>query len=331
MKAKKCWVLAISIGLFIAASPVMVVAETKSEINDVEVLQTKIRELEQTIETQEKVITELKATCEELKEELKLQITENGKLKALSENHQKKTSAKPEESQQQEPVQAQRKARWANTDSWRHLSIGADESTVRRLLGEPKYIQCGSSESKWFYQSVPDLLNPVHLERIGGCVSFKNTNFAKAVSGSSPPFTPWRPEFTVSSWKEPIWESLDTNSAYEAKTREKSTLERRRAKWEDSSNWRKLKIKMRENEVRSLLGEPREANPLASDEKIWRYTLSSKGGVRGELGKLTFKKGGTVYNNKGLPVSNYGDTYFLESWEEPFWPAVERDLQEKKE
>ncbi|MGD1042319.1 MAG: hypothetical protein ABR913_04560 [Sedimentisphaerales bacterium] len=320
MKVKKRWVLAISIGLFIAASPVVAGAETKSEINDVEVLQTKIRGLEQTIETQEKVITELKATCEELKEELKLQITENGKLRALNENRQKETSAEP----------TRKKARWANKDGWRQLSIGADESTVRRLLGEPKYIQCGSGGSIWYYQSVPENVSGLleELTRMarggrGGYVHFTNTN-TKGEPYLFSPFPLEKPKFTVETWAEPIWESLDTNSIYETKTGEKSTLKKRRAKWEDSSNWRKLQINMGENEVRSLLGEPREVEP-SGYKRFWRYTPGFEG-----LGMLTFIGKGHFSSPYGN-VRGKGDTYVLESWEEPFWPAVERDLQEKKE
>ena len=314
MKAKKHWVLSISIGLFIAASPWVVVgAETKSEIGDVEGLQAKIKELEQTVETQEKVITELKATCEELKEKLKLQITENGKLKALSENRQKKTFAEPEESQQQEPVLARRKARWANADCWKQLTGGEDESTVRRLLGEPKCIQCGSEGSTWYYLSVPDSPRPGSLEKIRGYVSFKNksTNPARDYQ---PPYPLWK-HYTVSIIRPPIWDSLDANSIYEAEIGEKSTLERRREKWEDSSNWRKLKMNMRQNEVRSLLGEPREGGGKWA---VWIYTPGSERGVSDKLGRLVFDK------------ERSGDTYLLYSWEEPFWPAVERGLQKKE-
>jgi regulator of replication initiation timing len=323
MKAKKCWVLAISIGLLIVASPWVVVgAETKSEIGNVEVLQTKIRELEQTIETQEKVITELKATCGELKEELKLQITENSKLRAFNENRQKETSAEP----------ALKKARWANTDSWRHLSIGADETTVRRLLGEPKYIQCGSDSSIWYYQSVPDnvsdLLTSHTRGEKRGYVYFDSPNTSGLPHSSLPPFTLKKPKFTVYQWAEPIWESLDTNSTYETKTGEKSTLKRHRAKWEDSSNWRKLQVNMGENEVRSLLGEPREVSiggpsgaTVAGSHNVWRYTLGFEG-----LGELTFTREGSL--GADHRVKDY--TNVLESWKEPFWPSVERDLQQKE-
>ena len=83
---------------------------------------------------------------------------------------------------------------------------------------------------------------------------------------------------------------------------------------------------MRQNEVRSLLGEPREV----AGKMVWIYTPSSRSSNRRiiEPGTLTFRQEATM-NKKGLLVD--GDTYFLEGWEEPFWPAVERDLPEKKE
>lgn len=38
---------------------------------------------------------------------------------------------------------------------WRQLTSGMTEAEVRRLLGSPKLIQCGSRECFWFYQDLP--------------------------------------------------------------------------------------------------------------------------------------------------------------------------------
>jgi len=228
-----------------------------------------------------------------------------------------------------------RKAKWARMDAWRKkLKKGMDESAVRGLLGDPKYISRGSHVSVWYYQNMPDCVhnktgNEIKRPRYG-YVNFYNINpkmydlglYGDNASSDRPPLI--NPEFEVDIWGEPNWASLDQNSIYEAEPKEKHKSSRRhQVKWQDISQWGMLQIGMREENVRVVLGEPKIVK-IDRGGKTWIYT-------EGYAEDAQLKEGATIIKHLGvLQFKEQRGTYLLIRWDEPFWPDVENELSKEE-
>ena len=114
------------------------------------------------------------------------------------------------------------------------------------------------------------------------------------------------PVFILKSFNQPDWgrckDMLVNKKARRIKERPTRLVE----KWKTPVRWRKLKINMTVKQVHALLGEPEKSKTDAEG------TREYYGDAAGH---------GELYLSTRSDLKEY-----LDSWTEPFWPAVEKSL-----
>ncbi len=118
---------------------------------------------------------------------------------------------------------------------------------------------------------------------------------------------PRPPEFALRFFNQPDWNRFGELSADKETSRIKT--EKPVHKWKEPKRWRKLKINMSVKQVNAILGE------LEGSITRVEGTVKCYGDVPGH-GELFF------------PAHSDLEEY-LDSWIEPFWPAVEKSLHDE--
>lgn len=221
-------------------------------------------------------------------------------------------------------------AGWKEKDSWRKLRKGLSEEEIVRDFGQPKRMIRWSGGVYYLYQPHPYVIKepknnkiPIHKRRVvilhgkteaegvypydeydTGYICFLNKNrTARGVSAGSP-------VYIVSRWKEPDFSNVQNDADEKPKEyKPKRPLK----KYEQETNWLKLKAQMPMAEAVEILGVPEyKEEPGGGVVTIYYGDIADSAGLR-------FKKDFKL------------NAYFLEAWKEPYWFILNSELYNEVE
>jgi len=223
---------------------------------------------------------------------------------------------------------------------WRLIKENMVDREVRSILGKPKLVIGGYPNIIWFYQDIPDQRktiseSPGHIffrsqsnEKVQWLNSEieeyfkiikKENKYTEKIRPAKKDIqrekinekktdfyalNPRRDIFKIVKFKQPDWDRFDEMLPDKD---ERKVSKRPKEKWLRPDRWSRLKPGMNLNQVKSLFGEPTNADRDIDYSRLY-YGPD--------------EWGGEVHFKPRLDLKDY-----VIAWEEPFWPEIEKIME----